>query len=315
MEVDRLSVTYGGLVAVNELSFTADEEQVTVVLGPNGAGKTSTIECLEGFRQPSSGTVRVSGLDPRRDRAQLNRVIGVMLQGGRLYTAIRPLEALQLFASYYDSPRDPAELLRQVGLAPRARTPWRSLSGGEQQRLSFALAIVGRPSVVFLDEPTAGVDVSGRQLIRDLVRSLANDGVTVILTTHDLAEVEAVADRIVIVDNGAVVADGTPDEVLAGAESDQFTFRAPEGLDLAALGETLTGTITEYEPGSYRVERAPTPRTIAALASWLADRDVLLGDLQGGRQRLEEVFLKLTSDSTDGRLDVAAPKSRRRRRS
>ena len=296
VEVDRLQVRYGDVVAVDDISFGAHEGDITVVLGPNGAGKTSTIECLEGYRRPTSGSVRVCGLDPRADRTELNRRVGVMLQSGGTYTAIRPIEAVRLFASYYDTPRDPERLLDFVGLGHRASTPFRSLSGGEQQRLSLALAIIGRPEVVFLDEPTAGVDVSGRQLIRDLIRSLATEGVTVMLTTHDLAEVEALADRIVIIDNGRVVADSTPDELLAGGDAEEFAFRARPGIDLSALGAALLGPVAELEPGRYRVGLAPTPATVASLTTWLAGQDILLGDLQAGRQQLEEVFLKLTAE-------------------
>ncbi|MFN8050074.1 MAG: ABC transporter ATP-binding protein [Acidimicrobiales bacterium] len=296
VEVDHLRVQYGDVVAVDDLSFGADQGEITVVLGPNGAGKTSTIECLEGYRRPTSGTVRVCGLDPRADRAELNQRVGVMLQSGGIYTGIRPIEAVRLYASYYDNPRDPEPLLDFVGLGHRAKAAWRSLSGGEQQRLSLALAIIGRPDVVFLDEPTAGVDVTGRQLIRDLIRSLATEGVTVMLTTHDLAEVEALADRIVIIDNGRVVADSTPDELLSGDDADGFTFRAPELIDVTALGAAVRGVVTEVEPGRYRVSLAPTPATVATLTGWLANHDILLGDLQAGRQQLEEVFTKLTAE-------------------
>jgi ABC-2 type transport system ATP-binding protein len=168
--------------------------------------------------------------------------------------------------------------------------------------------------VVFLDEPTAGVDVSGRQLIRDLIRSLATDGVTVILTTHDLAEVEALADRIVIIDNGHVVADSTPDELLSGQQAEEFAFRAPDGLDLAAVSAAVGAPVTEPEPGRYRVSTAPTPGAVAALTAWLAGHDVLLGDLQAGRQQLEEVFLKLTSEREDGVGERGRGRSRGRRR-
>lgn len=312
VEVEHLQVRYGDLVAVDDLSFAADDGRITVVLGPNGAGKTSTIECLEGYRRPHAGTVRVCGLDPRADRAELNRRVGVMLQRGGIYTAIRPAEAVRLFASYYDRPRDPATLLDFVGLGHRARVPWRSLSGGEQQRLSLALAIIGRPEVVFLDEPTAGVDVAGRQLIRDLIRSLAAEGVTVMLTTHDLAEVEALADRIVIIDNGRVVADSTPDELLSGGDSAEFTFRATAGIDRAVLGEAVGGEVVEIEPGRYRVACAPTPKAVADLTTWLASHDILLGDLQAGRQQLEEVFLKLTAEREP--TDPQSPRTRRQGR-
>ena len=299
VEVEHLEVRYGDVVAVDDVSFVGEDGKITVVLGPNGAGKTSTIECLEGFRTPNGGRVRVCGLDPHRDRAELNRRIGVMLQGGGTYTAIRPIEAVRLFAGYYDRPRDPVDLLDFVGLSHRARVPYRSLSGGEQQRLNLALAVIGRPEVAFLDEPTAGVDVAGRQLIRELIRTLAADGVTVMLTTHDLAEVEALADRIVIIDGGRVVADDTPDALLGG-DREEFTFRAVAGLDLAALGTTIGTPVVEDELGRYRVAGAPTPSVVASLTAWLAARDILVGDLQAGRQQLEEVFLKLTSERESG---------------
>lgn len=313
VEVDQLRVRYGDVVAVDGLSFSADAAQVTVLLGPNGAGKTSTIECLEGYRRADAGTLRVCGLDPVRDRAALNRRVGIMLQDGGVYPAIRPLEVLRLYASYYDSPRDPVELLSFVGLESRARSPWRTLSGGEQQRLSLALALVGNPDVVFLDEPTSGVDVAGRQLIRALIRRLATDGVTVVLTTHDLAEVEALADRIVIVDRGHVVADGSPDELLAGTDAERFTFRAVDALDVESLGVRVGGEVVEAEPGRYEVALPPTPQVVAAVTAWLAERDVLLGDLQAGRQQLEAVFLQLTRER-DVPVDADDPSPRPRTR-
>ena len=273
--------------------------------------RPSTIECLEGYRRPSAGAVRVCGLDPIRDHAELTRKVGVMLQSGGIYTAIRPIEAVRLFASYYDRPRDPESLLGFVGLEAQANTPWRSLSGGEQQRLSLALAIIGNPEVVFLDEPTAGVDVSGRQLIRDFIRSLSDDGVTVMLTTHDLAEVEALADRIVIIDNGRVVADGTTDEILSNDGNDQFTFRTDPGLDVVGLAAAAGGACVELEPGSYRVDAEPTPERVAALTAWLAERGVLLGDLQAGRQRLEAVFMKLTTERPQERVSAGRRSAKR----
>lgn len=298
VEVDQLVVRYRSTEAVSQLSFTADEGAVTVVLGPNGAGKTSTMECLEGYRVPTSGRVRVAGLDPIRDHREVSRTIGVMLQNGGVYTGIRPPEVLRLFASYYADPRDPDELLETVGLGHRRRATWRSLSGGEQQRLSLALALVGRPRVAFLDEPTAGVDLQGRQLIRDLVRSLADDGVCVVLTTHDLDDAEALADRIVIIDGGRAVADGSPDELLSAEHADHFSFRAAPGLDVVALGIAIDVPVAERSPGDYRVAARPTPGVVAAVTNWLAAQDQLLGDLRAGRQRLDDVFLRLTGEQS-----------------
>lgn len=314
IEVDQLTVRYGDLVAVDGVCFGAEAGRVTVLLGPNGAGKTSTIECLEGFMSPSSGSVRVLGLDPVRDRNRLAPRMGIMLQDGGVYPSVRPVEILRLYEALYDNPRQPGELLEFVGLTDRARTPWRALSGGEQQRLSLALALVGRPDVVLLDEPTAGVDIAGRQRIRELVRNLADDGVCVLLTTHDLAEIEALADHIVIIDQGRVVADGPTSEIVSGADAAQFSFRAVPGLDVASLAETIGVPVSETEPGTYEVGSSPNPPLVAALTAWLAARNVLLGDLHAGRQGLEAVFLKLTSESTGDARRMASGRNRRARR-
>lgn len=307
--VDQLVVRYGVVVAVDGLSFEASSGEVTVLLGPNGAGKTSTIECLEGYLSPTSGTVRIEALDPMTDHVELSRRVGVMLQNGGVYTAIRPPEVLRLFASYYENPRDTDELLELVGLDHRRRSSWRSLSGGEQQRLSLALAIIGRPTVAFLDEPTAGVDLQGKQLIRTLVNDLRSDGVAVVLTTHDLDEAEVLADRIVIIDAGRVVADGSPAELLTAGDSGQFTFRAIAGLDVDSISATIGTSVTERAPGQYLVAATPTPSGVLALTSWMADHDELLGDLQAGRQRLDDVFMRLT-----GERSPADDRGSRRRR-
>ena len=310
--VDQLCVSYGDVVAVDGMSFTAEPGAVTVVLGPNGAGKTTTIECLEGYRRPVSGSVRIDGLDPLADHHELSRRVGVMLQDGGVYTGIRVMEVLRLFAAYYDDPLPPEELVARVGLDHRRSATWRSLSGGEQQRLSLALALIGRPDVAFLDEPTAGVDIRGKQVIRDVIRELRDDGVTVVLTTHDLDEAEELADRIIIVDRGRVVADGTPDELLDAAAADHFSFRADPGLDLDSLSRSIDATVHELTPGDYRVESPPTPSAVAAVTSWLADNNQLLDDLRAGRHRLDDVFLALTREA-DAVTDPSAVTGRSRR--
>lgn len=294
VEVEELSVTYGLTTAVTRLSFTAESGQVVAVLGPNGAGKTSTVEVLEGYRQPDGGTVRVLGLDPVAQHRELVPQIGVMLQSGGVHTGIQALEALEHQARFYRNPHDPAALLARVGLTHVARSAWRSLSGGEQQRLGLALALVGRPRVVFLDEPTANVDVQGRQLIRRLVRDLAQEGACVLLTTHDLAEAERVADRVVIIDRGHLIISGTPAELMAAAGSKEILFGAPAGLDTAGLGRVLMAAVEERSPGEYRIGIEPTPAAIAALTGWLAEHDLPLADLRAGRQSLEDVFVRLT---------------------
>jgi ABC-2 type transport system ATP-binding protein len=294
IEVDGLSVSYGTLRAVNGVSFAVESGEVLALLGPNGAGKTSTVEAIEGYRKPTAGSCRVLGLDPIAQHDELVPRIGVMLQAGGVYPGIRPLEAVRLFASYYRDGEDPAALLERVGLTHKSAATWRQLSGGEQQRLSLALALVGKPEVAFLDEPTAGIDVAGRQVIREVIRDLRQAGVAVLLTTHDLEEAERVADRIVIIDKGAVVASGTPAELMRSSESDEIRFAAPSQLDTAGLGRALNAFVDEVSPGEYRVGLPPTPANVAALTAWLAEHDLPLADLRAGRQRLEDVFLRLT---------------------
>jgi ABC-2 type transport system ATP-binding protein len=297
IEVDDLVVRYGPVTAVDRISFTADRGQVVALLGPNGAGKTSTIETLEGYRRPTDGRVRVLGLDPVADHDRLTSSIGVMLQGGGIYPGIRAHEVLSLFAAFHPDPEDPDALLERVGLSHRRRALWRTLSGGEQQRLALALALVGRPDVFFLDEPTAGIDATGRQVVRQVIEELRTGGACVLVTTHDLHEAERIADRVVIVDRGRIVADGSPGELMEAPGSPEIRFGAPAGLDTPALGEALGAAVEEVTPGEYLVRAEGSPATVAALTAWLAERDLPLADLRAGRQRLEDVFLRLTSES------------------
>ena len=316
VEVEDLQIRYGDRLAVAGLSFRAERGRITALLGPNGAGKTSTVETLEGYRTPTSGRVRVLGLDPVRDHARLVARMGVMLQSGGVYTGIRPLEMLQLYASYYDHPADPVELLELVGLGQRRRSTWRSLSGGEQQRLSLALALIGRPEVAFLDEPTSGIDPAGRQLIRRVVSDLRSEGVAVLLTTHDLDEAEKLADQVVIIDHGRLLADATPAELMRSGETDEVRFAAPTALDTAALALRLQAAVEEVSPGEYRVAAAGSPAMVAALTAWLAEQDLPLGDLRVGRQTLEDVFLRLTAtaETATDRSTAADTGGRRSRR-
>jgi ABC-2 type transport system ATP-binding protein len=296
VDVDSLTITYGDVVAVDGLSFRAEAGQVTCVLGPNGAGKTSTVEALEGLRRPTDGTLSVLGLDPHRDHRALTERIGVMLQEGGIHPALRPPEVLRHAAALYPRSLDPRALLDRLGLAGLERRTYRQLSGGEQRRLALAVALVGRPQVAFLDEPTAGVDPAGRQVIRQVVADLRNEGVTVLLTTHDLDEAERIADHVVIVDRGRLVAAGTPDELTrGGAAGERVRFRGPPGIDVAGLAEHLGGVpVAETAPGEYEVAAGSSPATVAAITAWLAERDLPLADLRAGRQRLEDVFLQLT---------------------
>jgi ABC-2 type transport system ATP-binding protein len=312
VEVDHLIVRYGRLVAVDGVSFAADFGEVVAVLGPNGAGKTTTVETLEGFRRSDGGTARVLGLDPWSDHSELSAQVGVLLQRGGIYPIMNAERAVRLFAAYYADPRDPDELIDLVGLRSVARTPYKRLSGGEQQRLALALAIVGKPRVAFLDEPTAGVDPAGRIAVRDVVEGLRSDGVCVILTSHELDEVQRLADRLVIIDHGKVVAQGRQGEIQG--ESEELRFAAEPGLALGELAVRLGARVTEGPPGEYLVSAQPAPALVAELAAWLAEHDLQLGDLRAGRQRLEDVFLRLTSGTAAPTANNGAPSSPRRPR-
>jgi ABC-2 type transport system ATP-binding protein len=295
VEVEDLIVRYGDLVAVDHLSFTAEAGTVTALLGPNGAGKTSTVEVLEGFRSATAGRARVLGLDPSSQHRELVARMGVMLQQGGIYPGIRAREAAALFCAHYGHRRHADELLMMVGLTERARSSWRQLSGGEQQRLSLALALAGAPEVLFLDEPTASVDVAGRQQVRALLRSLRDEGCCIVLTTHELEEAERLADSVVIVDGGRLVATGHPGELSRALPAEEVRFGAPPGLDVAGLGATLGALVTEEVPGEYVVACRPEPAVVAELTAWLASHDIPLADLRAGRRRLEDIYLALTN--------------------
>ena len=317
VECDAVVIRYGTTTAVDRLSFEAYRGEVLALLGPNGAGKTSTVEALEGYRPVTSGTVRVLGLDPGRDHAALVARIGVMLQKGGVYPMLGPAQVLHLFAAYYDDPEDPDALLDQVGLGHVRRTPWRRLSGGEQQRLSLALALVGRPEVLFLDEPTAGVDPEGRIVVRDLIAAQRDKGLCVLLTTHELGEAERLADRVVIVDKGRLLAEGSPAELASGTSDGSVRFSTDPGIDTTALAAAVGpgASVTEERPGAYRL-RPPagtdTPPIVAALAGWLAEHGLSLGDLRTG-QSLEEAYLAITGARVEPEPDAQASGVRRRR--
>jgi ABC-2 type transport system ATP-binding protein len=283
LEVDGLVKRYDGRAVVDGLSLAVRPATVLALLGPNGAGKTTTVEVCEGFRRADTGTVRVLGLDPR-DRALRPRV-GVMPQTGGAYPGLRTEEMLRLVASYAASPLDVDDLLDRLALAEVRRTSYRRLSGGQQQRLSLALAIVGRPELVFLDEPTAGLDPQARHTTWELIEALRRDGVTVVLTTHLLDEAERLADDVVVIDAGRVVAAGTVAELTKAG--DELRFRAEPGLDLTELRGAR-----EETPGSYVLAGPVDPQRIADVTAWCARHGVLVEDLR--TRSLEDVFLALT---------------------
>lgn len=300
VEVHDLTVRYGrgdrAVTAVDGVSFSARAGQVTAVLGPNGAGKTSTIEVCEGLRRRTSGEVRVLGLDPagsRRDRRALAHRTGLMLQEGGVYPSARPIDVVRQYCGIHRvaDPLAPPSLVDLVGLTERARTPWRRLSGGEKQRLSLALALVGRPEVVFLDEPTSGVDVNGRDTIRSIITSLTDRGCGVVLATHELDEAERIADRVVIFDKGTVLVEGTLDDVRKARQA--VRLRTVRPLVLADLPPSIGDWLVEIEPCHYTIEDAPQG-LVAALAVWLSEHGIDVIELRAGISSLEDVFKRLT---------------------
>jgi ABC-2 type transport system ATP-binding protein len=296
VEISNLVKHYGRTAAVAGLSLRAERSQVTAILGPNGAGKTTTMEICEGYRRPDEGTVRVLGLDPVRDSRDLRPRVGVMLQSGGVPTAARAAEYLRVMARFHANPIDPAMLLDRLGLTGCARTPFRRLSGGQQQRLSLAAAVIGRPELVFLDEPTAGLDPQARHATWDLVDGLRASGASVILTTHYMEEAERLADEVAIVDHGCLVASGTPTQLTGTAG--QLRFRAEPGLDTDSLLAALPpGSAAKESPAGYyvvEVHDRVDPQLVASVTAWCAEHGVLAQSLRIESRTLEDVFLELT---------------------
>ena len=302
VQLDVVVKSFGPVTAVDGLELSVPTGRILALLGPNGAGKTTTVEMCEGFTRPDSGTVRVLGLDPVTDAATLRPRIGVMLQGGGGYPGARAGETLQLIAAYARNPLDPEWLLHTLGLDEVRNTAYRRLSGGQQQRLALACALVGRPELVFLDEPTAGMDAQARHLVWDLIDSLRRDGVTVVLTTHTMEEAEQLADQLVIIDHGRQVAAGTPAELTRHGAEGQIRFSAPPQLDLSLLAAVLPEGYQPQEttPGTYLIEGEIDPQVMAAVTAWCARIGVLATDLRVDRRSLEDVFLELTGRELRG---------------
>jgi ABC-2 type transport system ATP-binding protein len=297
VEITGLVKSYGSTRAVDGLDLRMERGSLLALLGPNGAGKTTTVEVCEGFLKPDAGTVRVLGFDPVRESAALRPRVGIMPQGGGAYPGVRADEMLGLVASCAASPLDPAWLLDVLGLASVRRTPFKRLSGGQQQRLSLACALVGRPELVFLDEPTAGMDPQARRLVWDLLGALRRDGVSVLLTTHLMEEAEALADTVVIVDHGKVVVSGAPQSLTVDESGNAgLRFKARTRLDTALLTAALPEgyAVRESAPGTYVVAGSVDPQVVSTVTAWCAQQGVLPEELQVGKRTLEEVFLELT---------------------
>ncbi len=297
--VEDLRMRYGDKTAVDGLSLDVARGAITAVLGPNGAGKTTTLETCEGYRRPQGGRVRVLGLDPQRDRRDLLPRIGVMLQNGGAWSGVRAVEMLRHIATLHAHPLPVDMLVERLGLDSCGRTPYRRLSGGQQQRLALAMAVVGRPELVFVDEPTAGMDPQARRTTWDLLDELRRDGVTIVLTTHYMDEAERLADQVHVIDHGRLIASGSPFELTRSGGSstirlvvtEPFPPSAPASLQ-ATLGEgTAVQAINEH---SLLITGPADASTLAKVSAWCDEQVVLPESLTLGQRTLEDVFLQIT---------------------
>ncbi len=294
--VQHLVKRYGPRTVLDNVSFTIQHGELFALLGPNGAGKTTTIEILEGYRHPDAGLVSVLGLQPHRQGSILKQRIGVVLQQGGIYPQATAREVLHLFASFYHDPADPDALLDQVGLSGVAKVRYRRLSGGQQRRLALAVALIGNPELVFLDEPTSGMDPQGRQLTWKVLEDLRQRGVTILLTTHYMEEAEQLADRIAIIDRGHLVALGTAHDLLQQTKGvTTLRVRLSQAIDTEQL-QRLPGLqfVCQESLTSYRLDVVEPAMTIARLTAWLCAHNVVLEELHTGTMNLEELFLHLT---------------------
>ncbi|MBI2780786.1 MAG: ABC transporter ATP-binding protein [Chloroflexi bacterium] len=305
IEIAGLRVAYGGRTVLDGVDLVVRPGELVALLGPNGAGKTTTVEIAEGYRTADAGTVRVLGEDPRRGGPRLRARVGLMLQGGAgLEPRATPRDLVRLYTAFHDGGHRADELIDQVGLAAVAGTRVRRLSGGERQRLALAIALAGDPEVLILDEPTAGMDPEARRATRDLVASLRSEGRTILLTTHDLGDVERLADRVAILARGRIVVDDTPDAVVRGGMvAVRFRLHAPPS---AGALEQLSGRIAVLDPASHlrpagetTFEIAPgaaSADVVVAIAGWAATQGLLIVELHAGAASLEERYLELTGD-------------------
>ena len=309
VEVRDLVKRYAGRAVVDGLDLTVAPGEIVALLGPNGAGKTTTVETIEGHRRPDAGSVRVFGLDPRRDGRRIRPRCGVMLQRADLWNQVRVIEAVRLFAAFYPHALAPGHVLEQVGLAERRDARYRTLSGGERQRLALAVAIVGRPDLAILDEPTASMDVTARRATWELLRRARDDGASVLMTTHLLEEAELLADRVAIIDRGRLLATGTPADLRAGGSGEQprleVALRSPltddAAADLAALATVRAGgrlPVPSPRPAVYVLPTDDPGATLREVATWLEARRIVPLALRFGAPSLEEVYPRLTGEGT-----------------
>jgi ABC-2 type transport system ATP-binding protein len=298
IEIKGLTKRYGARTVLDGVSLEVRPGEVVAMLGPNGAGKTTTVEIIEGYRSADGGSVRVLGANPTRAGREHRARVGLMLQEGGIDLRARPAESIRQYAAFHADPLDTDSLLDELGLRSVATTPYRRLSGGERQRLAFALALVGRPEILVLDEPTAGMDPEARAVVRERIATERGSGTAVLVTSHELADVERIADRIAILVNGRIVASGTPAELAAGPRP-RLRFRLDAALDDAALGSLSTALGAEVgvlDRSSYEVAGAePTPRLVAALAAWCEAAGRLIVESRTVGGSLEDAYLDLVA--------------------
>jgi ABC-2 type transport system ATP-binding protein len=285
---------YGDTDALRGVSFDVAAGEIFGILGPNGAGKTTTIECILGLRHPDGGSITIAGIDAMREPRRVKQIVGAQLQSTALQEKITPREALALFASFYGNAIKPNELITRFSLGEKADAPFDSLSGGQRQRLALALAFVNDPAVVFLDEPTAGLDPQVRRELHREIRQIKAAGRTVVLSTHYIEEAHQLCDRIAIIDRGRVVAVGKPDELVAASKTPaRIVIRTSKPLDESRLREIASSEVRE-QAGGWHISSNDVTRTVTALVSMVERDGNELLDLQIHRPTLEDVYLELT---------------------
>jgi ABC-2 type transport system ATP-binding protein len=296
IEVTDLTKHYGDRAAVDRVSFAVEEGEIFGILGPNGAGKTTTVESIAGLRTPDAGTISVLGLDPLRDRHRLRTLVGVQLQESELPDRMTVAEAIELFASFYADPADPDAIIDDLGLSDKRDTQYRNLSGGQKQRLSIALALVGRPRIAILDELTTGLDPQARRETWQLIESIRDRGVTVILVTHLMEEAERLADRVAVIDGGRIIAIDTPAGIVSRVEAEQtLRFRPSAPIEDRLL--TDLPEVKLVQRTGPLVVVTGTGNLIHAVTSVLAQHQVVANDLRVEQANLDDAYLALTSRS------------------
>ena len=298
IEVEGLTKAYGDFQAVKGLSFTVAEGEVLAILGPNGAGKTTTIEILEGYRTRDSGSVSVLGMDPADGGTSLRQRIGIVLQDTGVDPFLTVDEILRMHAQYYEHPMDVGEVIDLVGLAEKSGSRVKQLSGGQQRRLDVALGLIGDPDLLFLDEPTTGFDPTARRQAWDVVRDLSSLGKTVLLTTHYMDEAQALADRVIVIATGLIVAEGTPESIGGRDDADAIVrFKLPDAVTADELASIAGQPATSDDHGFASISTANPTEALFRLTTWSLDHGLELADLTVSRPSLEDIYLELTAQT------------------